>query len=122
VIVQFGSIGHDDARGISIDINSKINITGTTYGDIDGTGPATNYDAGDVFVARFDFQGNLEMVNQYGTVATPTSDLAVDMVSDNVGNSFVSGISWADFDGAGPSQYWGGFEDVIMIRYANTLP
>ncbi|NEO76987.1 MAG: PEP-CTERM sorting domain-containing protein [Moorea sp. SIO4G3] len=67
---QIGTSGSDSAFAIDIDSDGFIYISGITDGDLGGTNAGLN----DVFIAKFDSDGNLLMTEQFGT---PEDDFAL---------------------------------------------
>ncbi len=121
VIAQFGTSMEDHAHGISIDVESNINVAGSTTGDIDGAGPEQTYGFEDIFIAKFNYDGGLVMTQQIGTPLMLSPDYGYDIVSDFLGNSFITGITWDDLDGAGPQIDFQGHEDLFLLRYGVSL-
>ncbi len=71
-VKQFGSIQVDYAKGVATDAAGNVYVAGTTQGTIDAPAqavPNTNKGGADAFVAKFDPQGTLLWVTQFGSVA-----------------------------------------------------
>jgi hypothetical protein len=67
-IQQFGTSGSDNAFGIDIDSDGFIYLTGYTTGDLGGTNAGgDSVGAEDAFLAKFDSDGNLLGISQFGT-------------------------------------------------------
>ncbi len=90
-IKQFGSSKADIGNRVVVDQNANSYITGKTLGVLgeDNTG---GYD---VFVAKFDNQGNQQWITQFGT---SSSDEGRDLALDSNGNIYVCGTTSGSFD------------------------
>ena len=83
---QFGTTGQESGMDISVDLNGSSYVTGSTSGDLDGTG---NAGADDIFIAKYDSSGNQLWLKQFegNTSETNSQDIAVDVN----GNSYITG-------------------------------
>jgi hypothetical protein len=73
-VKQFGSAQIDYARELVTDASGNVYVAGTTHGAINADTqlvPNTNKGGTDVFVAKFDPQGSLLWVIQFGSMTTP---------------------------------------------------
>lgn len=61
---QFGSVGNDEAGGITIDAQGRIIVAGTVQGSVDG---ATHRGGSDVYVAAYGSDGQRLWARQWGT-------------------------------------------------------
>ncbi|HNZ27917.1 MAG TPA: hypothetical protein PKK13_11900, partial [Spirochaetota bacterium] len=61
---MYGSSGSDSGTGIAVG-EDGVYLTGTTRGDIDGK---KSIGDADIFIAKFDFNGNKKWTNLFGTV------------------------------------------------------
>ena len=60
---QFGSTGHEEATGVTVDSVGAIYVIGYTFeGDVDGGGEALTADS---FIAKYDVNGNQMWIKQY---------------------------------------------------------
>jgi hypothetical protein len=88
---QFGSTQIDYARDVVSDAAGNIYVAGTTYGEINGPAqlaPNANKGGADAFVAKFDPQGVLLWVAQFGSA---TDDFVEGISLDKYGFLFVAG-------------------------------
>jgi hypothetical protein len=84
---QLGSPGDDSVSGVALDGAGNVYVSGTTSGDVAGTGNAGSLDA---FLVSFDANGSLRWKRQLGTAETDsTSGVAVDAV----GNVYMAGTT-----------------------------
>ena len=99
-IKQFGTTG-DDApfyHGIEVDSNDNIFLTGYTDGNLGGV----NAGSYDVWVSKFDSNGNQVWIQQFGT---PDYDTATTVSADSYGNLFVAGITEGSLGGINAGSY-----------------
>jgi hypothetical protein len=103
-----GTNGNDQSQGVITDGSGNMYIAGFTPGNLDGQTNAGDYDA---FVTKYDTAGNRQWTRLVGT---SQSDQAWDIASDNAGNVFVTGNTFANsFDG----QTSNGNEEVFITKY-----
>jgi Beta-propeller repeat len=88
-----GSSGNEIVGKLSVASNGSIMITGSTTGSFPGF---TNAGGTDVYVARFDTNGNRRWVKQFGT---PQNDNGIDVTFDFGGGVYVTGTSLGAFNG-----------------------
>jgi len=91
---QIGSDGVDCAYGIDIDSMDNVYIAGETRGDFGGE---THLGAGDVFVSKFDSDGNVVWTRFKGTAGG--SEYGRDVAVDSRGFVYATGVSSASMDG-----------------------
>ena len=78
---------HDSSTGLATDSNDNIYIVGYTRGNL-GSPPAGN---DDVFVAKYDSDGNLAWTQQLGTSGR---EYAYGIITDNSSNVYISGFTY----------------------------
>ena len=96
---QFGHERHDEIHGSVADDSGNIFVTGYTYGEFTGF---TNTGGRDLFVRKYDPQGNEVWTNQFGSVSASGSqpnDKGLGIALDKHGNTFVVGSSSGKFGG-----------------------
>jgi hypothetical protein len=79
-----GGVVGVDTLGLAADGLGNIYLAGWTDGDLGGPDPGDETDA---FVAKYDADGKLHWVEQFGTGA-----LASDVSADGLGNIYISGV------------------------------
>jgi Ca2+-binding RTX toxin-like protein len=104
---QLGSTTSDSISKTLVDANGNIIVTGTTSGSIGGQ---TSQGLSDVFVAKYDANGNLLWTRQLGGVS---NDYVTEMMLDANGNIIVSGST----AGALPGQTSNGSNDSFVAKY-----
>ena len=104
---QFGSSGSDYARGISLDSSGNIYVVGDTSG---GLGSNSNSGSEDLFLIKYNSSGNLQWTQQMGTFS---NDVAFDVATDSLGNSYVTGYTGASLDG----NTYSGELDLFLVKY-----
>ncbi len=97
-----GSGGYDGGEGISVDSAGNIYVTGL-FGYSKSGG-------GDMFLLKYDSSGIKQWFKRLGT---SNNDWGNDVSVDSAGNIYVTGGSWADFDGHINS----GERDMFLVKY-----
>ncbi len=97
-IQQFGSAGADQAYTISIDSNNLVYVAGLTTRDLGGQ----NAGFDDAFLAKFDTNGNLLGIDQFGTVGVDTADGINAKFPDQV---YVAGVTDGSLGGINAGSY-----------------
>ncbi len=96
----------DTGEGISFDGNGNFYITGHTRGIFD----ATNNGVTDVYIAKYDSDGNQVWIKQFGSASSDGgSDIAVDINSSAV---YVTGSTYGNLDGINQGLY-----DGFLAKY-----
>src|ERR1035437_9851091 len=83
---QFGSEGDEDVQWSAIDNKGFVYITGSTTGVLNNK----NFGKEDIFVVKYDMDGNLEWTKQFGTDST---DISKGICTDNSGNIYITGYT-----------------------------
>ncbi|MFC2111141.1 SBBP repeat-containing protein [Bacteroidota bacterium] len=100
--ISFGGSGNDMGNSIDYDNSGNIYVTGDFYSTVDfdpgsGTVNLTSSGSGDIFIAKYNSQGNYIWAGKIGGV---NSDVPRDISVDSNGNSYLTGefFDVADFD------------------------
>ncbi len=96
---QFGTEALDRCYGIAVDHSGNVFVTGATWGDFGGQ----NSGESDVIVCKFNPDGQMQWVRQFGN---SDSYSGVSIAADSMGNVYVTG-----------STYGIGLDDVILLKY-----
>ena len=104
---QLGSARLERAYGVAIDPTGDIVVTGYTNGDLDGGHVGNTAD--DVFVVKYDPDGNREWLRQFGAPAV--ADRGYALATDAIGNIYVTGYTRGNL--AGTNQ---GDKDVYVAK------
>jgi hypothetical protein len=104
---QLGTVYDDVGYGVVTDGSGNIYITGCTYSGLDGN---TNAGDGDIFLTKYDTNGNKIWTRQLGTA---DYDGGYGVVTDGSGNIYVTGITYGGLDGN--TNAGGG--DIFLIKY-----
>lgn len=104
---QFGTADNDYGRGITIDSNGNIYVSGTTFGTL---GNHDNAGGRDVFLTKFDSSGTMHWIRQIGS-SSDDNGLAVTV--DIFGDILITGMTSGGLDG---NTSLGGF-DIFLVRY-----
>jgi len=89
---QLGTSVDDSSQGIVVDSNSNIFISGVTRGTLGDTNAGND----DIWVARYDHQGNLLWTEQFGT---PNLDDFEGLTTDLNGNVYIAGSTLGTIEG-----------------------
>jgi len=104
---QLGTSTSDYARGVSVDADGNVCVSGYTTAALDGQ---IHYGSDDLFLVKYDSSGNKSWTRQLGT---STLDRAVDVVHDASGNAYVAGSTLGDLD----YQRSQGGDDLFLVKY-----
>jgi hypothetical protein len=101
-IAQYGTPDYEWSWATATDSQGFVYTTGWTLGDLGGNGNAGSYDA---YLTKFDSQGTLQWIQQFGTAA---DDEARSLFIDANDNIFLTGYTTGDLGGtnAGSFDAW----------------
>ena len=102
---QLGTSDLDGSLGVSADGVSSVYMSGTTWGNLEGT----NVGRSDAFLSKYDTNGNLQWTRQFGTGAF---DYSSGVSSDGLGSVYVTGVTEGRLDGTRA-----GVRDVFVAKY-----
>jgi hypothetical protein len=106
-IEQFDSSDSDFSDGIAIDSNDNIYLTGFTYGALAGN----NLGRSDVWMAKYDRNGDRVWIKQFGSSSLDySSEIAIDS-NDNI---YLNGFTYGALAEKNPSS---NHEDVWIAKY-----
>ena len=83
---QFGTPEEDDEEWCAIDKSGNVYIAGSTTGNLNGK----NAGKEDIFVVKYNSDGQMAWSKQFGTDST---DIAKGIYADNAGNIYVTGAT-----------------------------
>lgn len=104
---QFGTTSSDNATTISIDKTGSIYLAGITKGGLDGK---NNAGLNDVFITRYDSNGNRSWSEQLGTVG---EDQLLKLILDKDNNMYLTGVASGSLLG----QPYAGSYDALLLKY-----
>ena len=104
---QLGTSTSDYARGVSVDADGNVCVSGYTTAALDGQ---IHYGSDDLFLVKYDSSGNKSWTRQLGT---STLDRAVDVIHDTSGNAYVAGSTLGDLD----YQRSQGGDDLFLVKF-----
>ncbi|MBE9171193.1 SBBP repeat-containing protein [Pleurocapsales cyanobacterium LEGE 06147] len=99
-IEQFGTSGDDGTflDSLEVDSNNNIFLAGYTDSDLGGE----NAGSYDVWVAKYDSNGNQQWIEQFGT---PDYDYAGSISTDDFGNLYVTGVTEGSLGASNAGSY-----------------
>jgi enterochelin esterase-like enzyme len=107
---EFGTPGVDRAYGLQLDPQGHPVVVGYTKGNFDGNHSGNTSD--DVFVTKYDPNGNREWATQIGTTA---ADRGYGLAIDPSGSIYVGGYTKGALDGTNA-----GDKDIYLLKLAAT--
>ena len=105
-IEQFGTNTFDWSWDAATDLNDDTYITGWTLGALEGS----NAGSYDIWVAKYDEDGNQQFLDQFGTAG---DDAALGIDVDDSGNYYLTGYTDGDLAGEGNA----GSYDAWVAKY-----
>lgn len=106
----YGTQGND----ITTDDSNNVYITGNTDGDLDGnTISGTGFNTIDMFVTRYDTDGNKQWTRQMGAGSGKGSP-GRGIVANDSGDIFITGNTTGGLDG---NTFSGGVSDMYLVKY-----
>ncbi len=112
---NLGTSGQDVGNGITVDSTGDIWVTGYTAANFGG---GFQGGASDAFIAKYDASGALIFSKNFGTAAW---DVGVSIVTDSLGNAWITGFTVGDFGGGnqGGNNNFDAF--VLKVNSSGTL-
>jgi hypothetical protein len=104
---QLGTSDWDEGYGVATDSSGNVYVTGDTYGGLDGNINDGNYD---IFLAKYDTNGNKLWTRQLGTTSY---DRGSGVATDASGNIYVTGYTDGGLDGNPNAGGW----DIFLTKY-----
>ncbi|MFC1769581.1 SBBP repeat-containing protein [Nitrospirota bacterium] len=107
---QMGTIGNDQAKGVSTDSSGNVYVAGYTYGDLDGN---TNTGGADMLIVKYDSAGGKKWTWQMGSSGL---DFTYGTASDSSGSIIVAGQIYGSLDGNESA----GMADMFVVKISPT--
>ncbi len=107
---QIGTSSRDMGRSVAVNASGDVYISGSTYGDLGGTGNAGEIDA---FLSKFDPDDGHELWTTQ--IGTSSSDSSYSVVVDASGNVYISGDTAGELGGSnagGPDAFLSKFDSA----------
>ena len=114
-VQKAGGTDYDIGLGISIDSSGNCYVTGHFYGTATfGTTQITSYGGEDIFIAKYDANGNFQWVQKAGGAS---NERGFGISADNSGNCYVTGYftGTATFGTTQITSYGG--DDIFIAKY-----
>lgn len=108
--IQFGTEAADFAHGIEVDQRGNFYVSGRTRGDLG----EENQGATDIFLARYNRQGNQQWIRQFGTPEVDNSFTNPRLSLDHSNHLIVAGYTTGSLFGTNPSP---GSADAWITKY-----
>ena len=102
---QLGTSSWDFAYGIATDSSGNVYVTGSTWGDLDGS----NAGYADLFVVKYDSGGIKQWTQQLGSAV---DDTAFGITTDSSGSVYVTGSTWGVLNGINV-----GGGDLFVVKF-----
>jgi len=120
---QFGTSNQYESQvgyGVAVDSSGNVFVTGSTEGGLDGN---SNAGGTDLFLIKFDNNGDRQWTRQYGTGGT---DIGYDVALDSTGNAYVTGpangkLLLAKYDTDGNRQWLQQYASSSTTNYTNDV-
>ena len=103
---QFGTAQGDSARSVVTDGLGNLYVTGSTFGNLDGTNASAE---ANVYLREYDSAGTVCWGTQMGSEG---SDQVADLAQDASGDLYVGGYTYGAFDVPNA-----GYKDVFLRKY-----
>jgi uncharacterized delta-60 repeat protein len=104
---QLGTSSNESGYGVTVDNSSNIYVTGSTSG---GLYENTNSGGYDVFLEKYNSDGNRQWTRQLGSSST---DQGTGVTVDSYNNIYVTGNTGGELDGKTNS----GGGDIFLVKY-----
>lgn len=113
---RFGDSGTQRAFSVAVDAAGNVFITGDFFGSVDfGGGPLSGAGAGDIFLAKFDADGNHIWSKRFGDAGIQNG---TSVAADDAGNVLVTGNFQGTVDlGGGPLTSVPGSLDIFLVKF-----
>nr|RNJ65943.1 MAG: hypothetical protein EDM05_28300 [Leptolyngbya sp. IPPAS B-1204] len=109
-IRQYGTASLDNSLDVAVDrSNNSVYVTGFTIGALGGPNASPIPVTDDSYIAKFDSNGNVVWIRQFGTTAF---DEAYSVTTDQQGNVFATGWTQGNLGGTNAGLY-----DVWLTKY-----
>ena len=110
-----GAAGNEIGRAVTVDVSGNVYITGSFFGTVDfGGGGLTSAGAADVFLAKYDGNGNYAWAKRFGSVGVETG---TSVATDASGNVFLTGFFTGTVDFGGALLTAIAAADVFLAKY-----
>jgi len=114
---RFGGSNYDEGYSVSVDSSGNVYITGTFYSStIDfGGGTLTNAGWSDIFLAKFDSNGNHLWSKRFGG---SDYDWGYSVSIDSLGNVYITGTFYSStIDLGGGALTNAGYDDIFLAKF-----
>jgi len=118
---QLGTAANDQGRGVAVDTNGSVYVTGYTFGGLDGNTNAGNGNS-DLFLVKYDANGTRQWTRQLGTNGTEVAQaVATSRRSTGEVEVYVVGRTSGGSTGTGldGNVQLGGY-DIVLVKYDAT--
>lgn len=112
-----GGIYDDRGNGIALDAANNVYLTGQFQNSFTfGNTPLTSAGGYDIFIAKYNSDGVLQLVNSSGG---PSDDYGLDIAVDNAGNSYITGGYQLNATFGSLSTISTGSTDIFIAKYSS---
>ncbi|MFH1278491.1 MAG: SBBP repeat-containing protein [Candidatus Eisenbacteria bacterium] len=112
----YGGLGsYDRGNGVAVDLLGNVLVTGQFRNTVDfGGGPLTSAGGDDIFVAKFDPNGNHLWSKRFGN-GQDQEGLSIGV--DDSGNVLVAGYFFGTVDFGGLGFWSAGLDDIFVVKF-----
>jgi hypothetical protein len=110
-VKMLGSTNSDESKGVAIDSNNNVYITGYTYGTLPDV---TDNVGGSAYLAKYDSNGNRQWVKM---LVSTTSNFPQSVAIDSNNNVYITGYTYRTFPDASANAGPAGTTDAYVAKY-----
>jgi hypothetical protein len=104
----FGTSVNDDAESVAVDNVGNVYV----YGDTSGRLGATSFGGRDAFLAKFNTNGDMMWVNQFGTISDEYAASTGGIYVNLLGDVYVTGTTLGNFGGTSAGSW-----DAFVVKF-----
>jgi Secretion system C-terminal sorting domain/Beta-propeller repeat len=118
---SFGGSGRDEGNSVVVDASGNLYTCGSFVNTVDfdpgaGTANATDQSVRDMYVSKFDANGNFVWTQNYGSAGSGRTTVATSMALDATGNIYITGWYKGVVDFGATSLSGGNFENAFVVK------
>src|SRR5262249_33436673 len=111
---RFGDASDQFAQSVTTDPSGNVILTGYFFGTVDfGGGPLASAGSADIYVAKFDPNGNPRWSKRYGNASAQFGN---SVTTDASGNILLTGQFFGTVTFGGSTLFSAGFADIFLAK------